>query len=93
MHKVFTVYDSKIEAYGQPWLAQATGAAIRSFTDEVNRTDGQSPVAAHPEDFTLFEIGTWDELAGEIDMYHAKKSLGTGVDFRQHPVEKLSVAK
>lgn len=83
MRKVCVVYDCKVEAYGNPFITPATGAAIRSFADEVNRSDKTSEVASHPEDFTLFEIGTYDETKGIITMYEAKKSLGTGIDFRR----------
>lgn len=81
MAKVLVVYDSKSECYGNPFYARATGEAIRSFADEVNREDGQSAVSAHPEDFTLFEIGEYDAELGEVVMYESKKSLGVGTQF------------
>lgn len=93
MQKVFVAYDSKSEAYGQPWYAMSTGAAIRSFSDEVNRTDGQSQVAVHPEDFILFEIGTYNELEGRLEIYEAKKSLGLGLDFLRESKEPISIVK
>lgn len=81
MQKIFVVHDSKVEAYAQPFCAQSTGSAIRSFGDEVNRKD--TALAAHPEDFTLFEIGEYDEHRGEIRMYEIKKSLGLALDFKR----------
>lgn len=93
MQKVFVVYDSKSEAYGNPFVAQSTGVAIRSYADEVNRKDGQSQVAAHPEDFTLFEVGTYDEHTGLISMYEAKKSLGVGLDFKREVEPAMKLAK
>lgn len=92
MKKVFVVHDSKAEAYGMPMFMDSTGVAMRSFTDEVNRTDGQSMVAQHPEDFTLFEIGQYDEQKGEWYPNEIKKSLCVGVDVKRNP-ETLAQAE
>lgn len=85
MRKICVIHDSKTEGYLDPMFVRATGEAIRIFKDEVNRvaSNGQlSPLAAHPEDFTLFEIGSWDEQTGTLMVYPAKKSLGLGLDFK-----------
>lgn len=60
--KVFGVYDLKALAYLQPFFSQSTGAAIRAFEDVVN--DGNSPIAKHPGDYQLFELGTFDDTKG-----------------------------
>lgn len=80
MVKMCCVYDSKAEAYMRPFVAQSTAAAIRSFGDEVNSGNKESPLVSHPEDFTLFEIAQWDEMHGVISVYEAKKSLINGLD-------------
>lgn len=85
VYKMFSVYDTKAEAYMRPFVAQSTGAAIRSFSDEVNTGDKQSPLANHPEDFVLFEIAAWDEMTGVISVYEARKALGAGIDFKRDP--------
>ena len=74
--KVFTVYDSKAEAYYQPHYNSATGAAIRNFTDAVNNSE--TTFSKHPEDYTLFEIGTFDDGKGTVTMHHAHVSLCVG---------------
>lgn len=79
--KMFVVYDSKSESYGQPFFAQATGSAIRAFSDDANARGEKSMVSSHPEDFTLFEIGTYNHTDGTIGIYEAKKSLGCAIDF------------
>lgn len=80
--RVFCVYDAKGEHYGkQPFVCANRADAIRGFTKEVN-TPG-TPLADYPEDFTLLEIGTWDERTGNIDMYGAKFPLGSGLDFKK----------
>lgn len=83
MHKVCVVYDSVSEAYMRPFFAPATGAAIRSFTDEVNSGNADSIVAMHPADYTLFELGEWDDEKGVIHLYETKKRLVHGLDVKR----------
>lgn len=70
---IYSVYDSKIKAYGQIFLQMSEGEALRSFTDIVN--DPQSIFNKHPEDYTLFEIGTWDYTEGKINCHNTPKSI------------------
>ena len=79
IHKMFTVYDSKAEAYLQPFFSSTTGLAIRSFTEAVNQNDHQ--FSKYPEDYTLFEIGSYNDEDGSFDILDAKKSIGLAVDF------------
>lgn len=79
MGKCFVVFDCKSEAYSTPFFARATGEAIRGFTDQVNNP--QDPVSKHASDFTLFEIGEYDEHTGEVKSYETKRNLGCGIDF------------
>jgi len=55
----FTIHDSKAEAYMQPFFFPTRGLAIRTFTDMAN--DSQSNIGRYPEDYTLFEIGHYDD--------------------------------
>lgn len=75
MQKVFRVYDSKAEAYLQPFMAMATGAGIRAFIEAAETENHQ--FSKHSEDYTLFEVGVDDEISGVTEYYEAKKALGT----------------
>lgn len=66
MKPIYAVKDLAVQAYGQPFFVRAKGEALRSFQDEVNKRDGQSSIAQHPEDYELYYIGDWDDLTGEI---------------------------
>ena len=79
--KVFAVYDSKVEAYLSPFIMQTRGQALRAFTDTVN--DPNTNFFKHPEDYTLFEIGDWDEQSGSYVMHPAKTSLGVAIEFKK----------
>ena len=78
MSKLYVLHDSKSETYTAPTVNPARGQAIRSFSDAVN--EGKGVLSDHPEDFTLFEIGDYDELKGEITLYPAKQSVVNGLD-------------
>lgn len=77
--KVFTVYDSKTEAYLSPFFMPAKGAAIRAFSDLVN--DSNHQFGKHPSDYILFELGSYDDSSASFDLYSAPVSLGVGVEF------------
>ena len=78
-HKIFSVYDSKAEAYLQPFTMSTIGLAIRSFTDTVN--DKNSVISKHPEDYILFELGEFSDLDAKFEMLSAPKSLGVATQF------------
>lgn len=83
MLNAFTIRDSAAEAYMRPFFAQSPGAAIRSFSDLVN--DPEHPIGQHPEDYTLFQIGEFEELSGVLEVYEPR-SLGNGIQYvkREH---------
>lgn len=65
--KVFSVLDAKAGFYGQPYFEQQEASAIRAFGDAVN--DSSNPNNQwnkHPEDFSLYLIGEYDNETGEI---------------------------
>ena len=59
---IVSVRDRAVDSYNRPFYVPTLGAAIRSFTDEVNRKE--SEMQAHPEDYDLYEMGTFDDQTG-----------------------------
>ncbi|AKI26869.1 DNA binding protein VP5 [Gokushovirinae Bog1183_53] len=55
--------------------------AIRWFIDLVNSGKSELGIPSHPEDYTLFEIGSFEESNGDIDVLAAKVSLGLALNF------------
>lgn len=78
---VFAVYDSKAEVYMTPMFFPAKGLAIRTFDDQVNNPD--SLLNKHPEDFTLFCIGDYDQDTGLLTPLPTPASLGLAVEFKR----------
>lgn len=59
---VYSIFDAKLAVFNTPFFARANGEAIRSFSDLVH--DSRTTVAQHPEDFSLFHIGQYDDEKG-----------------------------
>lgn len=79
--KVFSVYDCKVQAYMPPFYCRTTGEALRTWESSCN--DGQSMMYKHPGDYTLFEIGSFDELSGNLVPLKAHVNLGKAIEVRK----------
>lgn len=79
--KVFCVRDQKTEAYMQPFFMKTKGEAIRAWSDTVS--DKQTQFNKHPEDFTLFEIGEYNDDNGILIPHQALVSLGNALEFKK----------
>nr|QJB19242.1 MAG: nonstructural protein [Microvirus sp.] len=71
--KVFSIYDAKMGTYQQPFCAQTIGQATRLFDDLVN--DQNTGPNKHPEDYTLFEIGSFEDEKGYFESMNTPHSL------------------
>lgn len=60
------VRDRALDAFMRPFFMQSIGQAVRSFADEVNRQAQDNPLNAHPEDYDLYMLATWDEDSGKF---------------------------
>lgn len=85
--KVFSIYDSKAEAFLQPFFCVNAAVAVRSFQRAVQEEG--SDFNKYAPDYTLFELGDWDQESGVFVNREAKVSLGMGIEF----VKKLEVVR
>jgi len=68
-HIVCSVKDTAAQTFGRFFPIPHVNAAIRSFTDEVNRpgtAEQQNDLFAHPDDFELYELGHFDDQLGAL---------------------------
>jgi hypothetical protein len=77
---VFAIYDSKVEAFLQPFFSPTKGSAIRAVSEEVNNPQAQ--LAKHAEDFTLFHLGTFDDSNGALDKLAAPASVSLLIELK-----------
>lgn len=75
--KIFAVYDTAVAAYMQPFFMQSKGAAIRGWLDAAE--DPKTQFNKHPGDFTLFELGEYDEETGKFENALTPINLGTAL--------------
>ena len=78
-HKLFSVYDSAAEAYLPPFILPNVQMAQRIFGDCINSPEHQ--FSKHPEDYTLFELGIFDDETGKHELQRTPKSLGLGLEY------------
>ena len=62
---ICAVYDKATAAYMRPFTMQSVGQAMRQFSDELENE--QSPIAQHPEDYSLFQLATFTDHDGNIE--------------------------
>lgn len=80
MLKLLAVFDSAVSIYEQPFFMRSRGEAVRSWIDVTN--DQKTKFWAHPADYTLFEIGEYDDQTGTVHMHEAKVNLGSALEMR-----------
>lgn len=85
--QVFTVYDSKAEFYSAPFYQQNVGMALRAFEDTVG--DPESALCRHPEDFTLFHMGEWENLDCTFDLFATPRAIAKAIEVRKAPMAPL----
>lgn len=79
MKKVMTIYDKKSELWFNPQAWQSIGEAVRAFGDICR--DGESALAAHPEDYSLWCVGDFDERTGKLTVLDRPTSHADGFDY------------
>ncbi len=82
---MFVIYDSKANAYMQPWFLTNEPMAMRAFGDLIN--DPESNAGKHPEDYTLFKIGTFNDTTAEVD-WTSPVTLGNGIQYKKQDEEQ-----
>lgn len=81
---IFSVYDTKAEAYGAPFTKVTKGAALRDFATAAN--DAETLVGRFPTDFVLYELGEIDLSSGKLKSHVQPVSLGFALE---HVKEQL----
>lgn len=74
------VRDSALDAFMRPFFVPTTGVAIRSFQDACKQ---EPAFKDHPTDFTLYELGEFDEETGKCSNLEAPRQLLRGQDIKE----------
>ena len=64
-------------AYLTPFFYHKEGQAVRAFKDIINQPDHL--FSRNPEDYTLYQVGEWDEITGEVTHLDISKKIINGL--------------
>lgn len=77
--EMFTVRDSALGEYGNPFCARTIPEATRIFLDEARNPESQ--INKHPEDYTLHHLGSFNPETGTFNTtapYQVCRALDAG---------------
>lgn len=85
---IYAIYDEKAKYYQAPFVVGNDEVAIRLLDTEMQNKN--SMLAKHPNDFTLYRIGWFDDQAGSVTPCEPKDNLGKASNVRlAFDVEKV----
>lgn len=88
IYKCYSVFDNCSKTYTQPFHLARNEQAVRAFSDAVNSKDHQ--FAQHPEDYTLFCLGSFDDNTGHYEnQTPAPEPLANGLSVKIVKREEL----
>ncbi len=79
IHTIFTVHDSKAEAFITPFFCPNRAIAIRTFATAAN--DETHDFHRNAADYQLFEIGTYNDKTSKITQHETPEALGLALTF------------
>jgi hypothetical protein len=80
MKNVYGIRDVKAGVFSYPHFEVTHGQAIRGFGDAVRNT--KSPFNAHPEDYSLYHLGEFDEVQGTLVSLKVPVLLSSAVEHK-----------
>jgi hypothetical protein len=84
---IYAIYDQAVDAYGTPFFMPNDSSALRAFTGNINNKDIGNMLYNHPEQFTLYKIGQYEDSVGLIKSYSEPQRVVNG----QSVSEKKSI--
>lgn len=85
-HIIFSIFDIKAHAYLSPFILPEADMAKRVFTDCVN--DREHAFGKHPHDYTLFQLGAWNDHDAKYSLENSPVTLGNGLEFLEKDEDK-----
>lgn len=63
-HNTYSIFDQASGLYSHPSYEQSDRTAMRTFGNIA--ANAEHPIGQHPEDYTLFRVGMFDDNTGEL---------------------------
>lgn len=77
--KMFSIFDSKAEAYLAPFFCPTAAVAMRNFEQAAN--DEGHAFHRHSGDYTLFELSEFNDATAELTPLKTPHNLGLAQNF------------
>lgn len=84
----FSIFDSKAGGFLPDWNAINVPVAIRLFQEGILTEN--SVYGKHPGDYTLMEIGTFDQESGEVTNLSPKIDHGTALFHKSQAILQIA---
>lgn len=88
--KIYAAYDSKAQTYLNPITMHSKGEAIRAWIELSN--DDRTQFCKYPADFTLFEIGEYDDEKALLLAHKTPVSIGTALEYKTQKAHLQNVS-
>lgn len=80
MLKMYSVFDSKAGAFLPPFFMHTDNVAKRTFYDCAN--DAAHMFSKHPEDYSLYDLGTFDDASATLVTKVPPVNLGLASQYK-----------
>lgn len=83
IYGVYAIYDSAAHVFTAPTIDMSDASAVRSFQQAI--ANSGSLMNFKPDDFSLYQVGTFDVETGELEPCNPPSRLivGSDVDYRK----------
>lgn len=79
--KIYCVHDVKAEAFMNPVYYRTKGEALRAF--ETTCKDSSSQFNKFPSDFTMYELGEFNEFNGSFNIHEKPLHMANASEFTE----------
>lgn len=80
-YQLFTLYDLKARIHSNPISAHSVDHFCLNVADAIHNSD--QLVAQHPEDYSLYLLGEFDDESGSVTLHTPPKFISTAQAVRE----------
>lgn len=84
--RVFSIRDGKLGIFTPPFNYEHPGQALRAFDGVVKNSE--TMISKYPSDFSLYELGSFDEETGLFENLQQHHMLASGDQFKKDEVRE-----
>lgn len=70
---LFSIHDIKSKIYNKPFHQLNQEEALRTASDLAN--DKEHTPGKHPADFSMFQLGSYEDTTGKCDLYQSPEHI------------------